>query len=66
MGVILGGGDRIKLSFGNNMVFATDIFNFGRIATTYRPGVWLDGVGNILRESKVHHGPHSGNLHFFF
>ena len=67
-GVIMGGGDRLSLSPGRNRVVNNHIHSFSLLWSTYRPAVWLDGVGNELRHNVISRGPHvavllNGNNH---
>jgi hypothetical protein len=59
-GIILNGGDRASLTRGDNEIADSVVAEFGQESPTYRPGVKLEGVGNVLRDSLVHGGPHAG------
>jgi hypothetical protein len=59
-GVSISGGDRKTLSSSNNIVIDNDIYNYGRLDRTYKPGVYVSGVGNIVRNNYIHDAPHSG------
>lgn len=59
-GIILGGGDRVTLTPGGNYVRDCDIHDFNRRGKTYKPGVLIDGVGNIVEHNHIHHAPHAG------
>jgi hypothetical protein len=57
--ISLGGGDRKSLTPAGNFVENCDIFRFNRWDRTYRGGVNIDGVGNIVRHCKIHDCPGS-------
>ena len=56
-GVSLGGGDRASLSPANNFVENCRIHDFNRIEKSYRPGVWIDGVGNRVSQCDIYNAP---------
>ncbi|MFA7287697.1 MAG: right-handed parallel beta-helix repeat-containing protein [Melioribacteraceae bacterium] len=56
-GIILGGGDRISLSKGNNKISNCSIYNFNRHEKTYRGAINIDGVGNIIEYCEIHDCP---------
>lgn len=56
-GVILGGGDRITLEKAENRVERTEITDYNRLVKMYRPGVYLTGTGNIVRNNHIHDAP---------
>ena len=58
-GIILGGGDRISLTPGDNAVIGCRIRNYSRSVTTNRPAIWLDGVGNRAAHNAIHDAPHT-------
>lgn len=58
-GVVVTGGDELMLSPGNNVVEDCRIHGFARHIRTYRPGVALDGVGNVIRHNEISDAPHS-------
>ncbi len=45
-GIILAGGDRKTLDAGRNFAVNNDVHHFGRWVRTYRPAIFLFGVGN--------------------
>ena len=61
-GVIMGGGDRVTLTPGHNLLSNLHIHSFSLLWSTYRPAVWLEGVGNALIHSIVSNGPHTAVL----
>ncbi len=63
-GIILGGGDRISLTPGNNYAKNNRIHNFSRRTQTYRPAIAIDGVGNIAANNLIYDGPHNGIMFF--
>ncbi len=67
-GIILGGGDRKTLTPGKNFAVNNDIFDCSRWVRTYRAGVFMYGVGNIIAHNHIHDLPHTavffwGNNH---
>lgn len=56
-GVSLGGGDRASLTPANNFVENCRIHDFNRIEKSYRPGVWIDGVGNWVSQCDIYNAP---------
>jgi hypothetical protein len=58
-GIILGGGDRKMLAPGRNYAVNNDIHHFGRWVRTYRPAVFLYGVGNRVAHNRMHDAPHT-------
>jgi len=60
--VSLGGGDRLKLAPAGNFVDNCEIHHFNRWDRAYRPGVWIDGVGNIIRHCLIHDCPSNAIL----
>ena len=61
-GIVLGGGDRLTLQKGNNQVVNCRIFNFNRIERSYKGGINIDGVGNIIRNNEIYNCPGSAIL----
>jgi len=61
-GILLGGGDRKTLEKGNNFVENCKIYNTSEWVRTYRPGVHIFGVGNVVRNNEIHDLPHSAIL----
>jgi hypothetical protein len=57
--ISLGGGDRISLTPAGNFVENCDIHHFNRWDRTYKAGVNIDGVGNIVRHCNIHDCPGS-------
>jgi hypothetical protein len=58
-GIILSGGDRATLTPANHGVHDSILVGFGRLARTYRPGVELFGVGQIVEGSYFADAPHA-------
>lgn len=56
-GVSLGGGDRATLSPAGNYVENCRIHDFNRLEKSYRPGIWIDGVGNRISNCEIFHAP---------
>jgi len=61
-GVILSGGDRKTLEPGRNYAVNNHIYDFGRWVRTYRPAVFLCGVGNRVAHNLMHDAPHTAVL----
>jgi hypothetical protein len=66
--VSLSGGDRKKLIKAGNIVEGCEMSNFSRFLRTYNPAVSISGCGNIIRNCRIHEGPHmaighNGNDH---
>ena len=59
-GIYLSGGDRNKLISCKNFAEGCNIENYSVFARTYRPGVYLSGVGCIARGNSVHNATHMG------
>lgn len=56
-GVSLGGGDRATLTPAGNYVENCRIHDFNRIEKSYRPGIWIDGVGNRISNVEIFNAP---------
>jgi hypothetical protein len=54
------GGNRKTLEGAGNFIKNCDIHHFGRVVKTYTPAVEILGVGNLLANNHIHHGPHQG------
>ncbi len=61
-GVGVSGGDRAKLTPGNNFVRHCTIHDFGRWQRTYAPAIRINGVGNIVANNRLYDAPHSAIL----
>jgi len=64
----LGGGDRKTLDAAGNFVRNCDIQKFNRLGRSYKAGINIDGVGNIIEHCNIHDAPASaiylhGNNH---
>ncbi len=59
-GIDLSGGDRKPLSEAKNYATNNHVRRVARIFRTYRPGINLGGVGNIVSHNLIHDAPHSG------
>jgi parallel beta-helix repeat protein len=67
-GITINGGDRATLTPGANYAVSNHIYDYSRIARTYRPAVHLHGVRNRAAHNHIHDAPHmaiglSGNEH---
>ncbi len=58
-GIILGGGNRKTLTPGNNFVENTKIYKVSEWVRTYRAGIYMYGVGNIVRHNEISDLPHT-------
>jgi Right handed beta helix region len=58
-GIVLSGGDRRTLTPAGHAAVNNDIHHFNRRTSTYRPGVSLSGVGNVVAHNHIHDAPHS-------
>lgn len=58
-GISLGGGDRLTLEKGNNRVENCRIHDFNRLDRSYKVGINIDGVGNIIRNCEIFNSPGS-------
>lgn len=56
-GISLGGGDRATLTPAGNYVENCRIHDYNRIEKSYRPGVWIDGVGNRVSRCNIYDAP---------
>lgn len=61
-GIILGGGNRLTLEKGNNRVENCRIHDFNRLDRSYKAGVNIDGVGNVIRNNEIYNCPGSAIL----
>lgn len=67
-GISVSGGDRKSLVSSGHRIVANTIRNFAQIDHSYRPGIILFGVGNVVRGNSISQAPHaaiifSGNDH---
>ncbi len=53
-GVSIGGGNRLTLDEGNNVIENCVIHHLNRIERSYRPAIHLTGVGNSVRHCEVY------------
>lgn len=56
-GISMGGGDRKTLMPAGNFVENCRIHDFNRIEKSYRPGIWIDGVGNRVSRCELFDAP---------
>jgi hypothetical protein len=59
-GIFLSGGDRLTLKAGNNFIKNCLIHDYNRIEKTYRPGIWITGVGNQVANCEIYNAPSNG------
>lgn len=67
-GIYIMGGDFSKLIPAGNIVDSCKIHDFSQERRAYNPGIVLNGVGQVIRNSELYNGPHmaltiSGNNH---
>jgi hypothetical protein len=58
-GISLGGGNRLTLDKGNNRVENCRIHDFNRLDRSYKVGINIDGVGNVIRNCEIYNSPGS-------
>lgn len=68
--IVLGGGNRLTLDAGNNVVENCVFHDLNRIEKSYRPAIFLTGVGNKIRHCEIYNTPGMailmhGNNHLF-
>lgn len=56
-GVSLGGGNRLSLEAGNNLVENCVFYDLNRIEKSYRPAIDITGTGNIVRHCEIYDTP---------
>lgn len=57
-GITLEGGDRKTLTPSGHLAENNHIHHYARWNRVYRPGVSMNGVGNVVRRNLFHHTPH--------
>ncbi len=62
-GIVLTGGERMTLTPGENRAEDNLIDSFGEIFMTYRPGIGLNGVGNVASHNEISNTPHCAILY---
>jgi hypothetical protein len=58
-GISVSGGDRKSLVASGHKIVGNTIRNFAQIDHSYRPGINLFGVGNVVRGNTISQAPHS-------
>lgn len=58
-GIFLSGGNRLTLEPGRSFVRNCKISNYNRIERSYRPGIWMIGVGNLIANCEIFDAPAS-------
>jgi hypothetical protein len=56
-GIYLSGGNRLTLTAAHNFVKNCIIHDFNRIEKTYRPGIYIAGVGNSISNCDIYNSP---------
>lgn len=59
-GFYLQGGNRVALTPAHNFVKNCQLHDFDRIEKTYRPGVYISGVGNSISNCEIFNSPSVG------
>ncbi len=59
-GFYIQGGDRLTLTRANNFVKNCQLHDFDRIEKTYRPGIYIAGVGNSISNCEIFNSPSVG------
>lgn len=59
-GFLISGGNRLTLEPGNNYIKNCSIHDFNRIERSYRPGIWITGVGNSISNCDIYNAPSAG------
>ncbi|HBQ64731.1 MAG TPA: hypothetical protein DD727_07400 [Clostridiales bacterium] len=58
-GIIIGGGNIKTLEYGNCFVENCEIYHVAFYSKVYQPAVLIEGVGNTVFGSSIHHTPHA-------
>jgi len=61
-GISLSGGNRLTLEKGNNQVINCSIHDFNRLDRSYKSGINIDGVGNVISNCEIYNCPGSAIL----
>ena len=61
-GISIHGGSRKTLAPGHNFADNNHVHHCANIWLTYRPGISINGVGNVIRHNLIHDMPHAGVL----
>ena len=59
-GIFMNSGNRLTLEAGNSYVENCRIHDYNRLEKTYRPGIWVTGVGNHVSNCEVYNAPSNG------
>lgn len=59
-GIKVSGGNRLSLTAAGHIVEDSEIEGFGRFVRMYQPGIQVGGVGQIVRNNRIHNAAHSG------
>jgi hypothetical protein len=57
-GIILQGGNRKALTPANHVAMNNHIHTYARVARTFKPGIYLNGVGLRAAHNRIHNAPH--------
>ncbi|MBM3474686.1 MAG: hypothetical protein FJX75_15590 [Armatimonadetes bacterium] len=61
-GISIDGGNRDTLEPGHNFADNNYVHHCARVVKTYRPGVSVNGVGNVVSHNLIHDMPHAALL----
>ncbi|MEH2103306.1 MAG: right-handed parallel beta-helix repeat-containing protein [Nostoc sp.] len=61
-GIVLNGGDRKTLTPAKHYAVNNHIHNYARWVNTLRPGISIQGVGNLIAHNLIHDAPHNAIL----
>jgi hypothetical protein len=56
-GIYMSGGNRLTLTPAHNFVKNCLVHDFNRIEKTYRPGIYIAGVGNSISNCEIYNSP---------
>jgi len=56
-GIYMSGGSRVTLTPAHNYIKNCMIHDFNRIEKTYRPGIYIGGVGNSIANCEIYNSP---------
>lgn len=59
-GFLISGGDRLTLEPGNNYIKNCSVHDYNRLEQSYRPGIWVTGVGNSVSNCEIYNAPSFG------
>jgi hypothetical protein len=57
-GISMSGGDRVSLTSGENVIQNCVIHDFNRSLETYKPAIWAESVGMVIRNNTFYNATH--------